>query len=202
MQLFAKSSRIARASRRTHRTTDLSIFRELAARYAQVTPTDPSVTLDPQALQTGQPVFDTEGSEWLVVGDPEGTTDKVVMPADQQGADVPQGVTTVEDQELASTYTLQAPGGMQPMARRADTILDLEMPNFPARSSLETPMRMDNELDGLRVGQEGFVEIMTAIQDMQDCGYDTIDVVLNIGELYPRDIGERVLAEARRKGIL
>ena len=41
-----------------------------------------------------------------------------------------------------------------------------------------------------------------AIQDMKECGYDTVDIVLNIGEMFPRDIGERVLAEARRKGVL
>jgi len=54
----------------------------------------------------------------------------------------------------------------------------------------------------LRIGEDGYGEIMQSIQAMVDCGYGTIDVILNIGELYPRDIGERVLAEARKKGIL
>lgn len=202
MELFATPSRIAHSLRRRARTVDLSIFEELAERYAQVTEAQTPQALDPTALQQGQPVYDYEGNEWLVVGDPEGTTNKILMPGDQQGAETPQGVTTVEDQELATTYSLQPPGGMQSLARRADIVMDLGPGVFPARSSLETEMRMDKETDGLRIGQDGFVEIMTAIQDMKECGYDTVDVVLNIGEMFPRDIGERVLAEARRKGVL
>jgi len=158
--------------------------------------------MDPTQLQSGQPVYDPEGEEWLVVGDPDQTTDKVVMPADQQGTQIPQGVTTVEDAELASEYSLQPPASDVEAHRIAQDVLDLGRGVLPERSSLEFPNDMSAETDKLRLGESGYVEIITAIQDMQDAGYGTVDVVLNIGEMFPRELGERVLAEARRRGIL
>jgi len=199
MELHATPSRIARSLCRRARTVDYSLFEELASRYAQEM-TDPGTgqALDPTQLQQGQPVYDQEGDEWLVVGNPDDTTSKVVMPADQQGAQVPENVTTVEDAELASTYSLQPPT----TARKADIQMDMDPGEFRVLSPLEGPMRLSEETAGLRIGQEGYVDVITAIQDMKDCGYETVDIVLNIGEMYPRELGERVLAEARRKGIL
>lgn len=203
MELHATPSRIARSLCRKARTVDYSLFEGMARRYAQYLPANDMGTLmDPTQLQSGQPVYDPEGEEWLVVGDPDQTTDKVVMPADQQGTQIPQGVTTVEDAELASEYSLQPPASDVEAHRIAQDVLDLGRGVLPERSSLEFPNDMSAETDKLRLGESGYVEIITAIQDMQDAGYGTVDVVLNIGEMFPRELGERVLAEARRRGIL
>ena len=67
--------------------------------------------LDPTQLQEGQSVFDNEGNEQVIVGNPEGTTDKVLMPVEQVEMGVPANADTVEDAELAAQYSLQSPIG-------------------------------------------------------------------------------------------
>jgi len=193
MELFAKPSRIAYHRRYKARARDFSLFEELCSKYAQNVP-----LMDPTQLQEGQPIYDPEGVEWLVVDDPEGTMNKVVMPADQAGAQLPEGVQTVEDDELASMYTLQPSGGTPTASKKADIIMNLTADDMPNSKSITS----DDELDNLRLGENGYVEIMDSIKEMTKAGYGVVDVLLNIGEMYPREIGERVLAEARRKGIL
>lgn len=61
---------------------------------------------------------------------------------------------------------------------------------------------LGEEEDALRLGEAGYVDIMNSIKDMVHAGYSTIDVLLNIGEMYPREIGQRVLSEARERGVL
>jgi hypothetical protein len=188
----------------------MSVYSTVLEKYAQdlstetVTPSSQtdSSTMDPSQLQPGQPVYSPEGKEFVVLNNPAGETQKVVMPSDQQGSQLPQGVTTLDDTELSTEYTLSSPSTetkIQSSRKRAAEHMNL--PSGYAKS-ISTGEGKKTETAGLRIGQEGYVDIMTSIQDMVEAGYDTVDVVLNIGELYPRDLGERVLEEARERGIL
>lgn len=249
----------------------MSVYSEVLEKYAQdlsnetVTPgsqTD-SQTMDPSQLQPGQPVYSPEGKEFVVLNNPAGETQKVIMPSDQQGSQLPQGVTTIDDTELSTEYQLTSPSTETKIQSSKDlgyglcrvcgsTVVNrcrcssrivhtvdslrrghgdecinghqvsgdlaidssgrkvslkktaAEHMNLPSgyAKSISTGEGKKTETAGLRIGQEGYVDIMTSIQDMVEAGYDTVDVVLNIGELYPRDIGERVLEEARERGIL
>lgn len=100
-----------RISRKTHKRKgkvmfDYSIFEDLINKYAQVTPVDPNQSLDPNQLQVGQQIYSPQGDAAVVVENPMDTTTTTVMPADQSGVDVPQGVETLEESELAAQYTL------------------------------------------------------------------------------------------------
>ncbi len=48
----------------------------------------------------------------------------------------------------------------------------------------------------------GFRTIMEEVEEMVDGGFEVVDVILNIGEKFPREEGEKVLEAARSKGIL
>ena len=84
---------------------DFSVFNEIINKYAQDTSTD--VNVIPEETQIGQSVYDESDSEYVIIEDDANTTNKVVMPKDQMGVAVPQGVKTVEDTELSSQYTVQ-----------------------------------------------------------------------------------------------
>lgn len=84
---------------------------------------------------------------------------------------------------------------------------------FPDVTSFHDPIKVntefnskfkedDDEKDEINIGQTGFVDIMNSINDMVGHGYETVDVILNIGERFPRDQGQKVLEEARRQGVL
>ena len=103
-----------------------SIFADLASKYAQAAPIDPSQTLDPNQLQVGQQVYSPEGEPMTVVENPDDTTTTTLMPADQSGTDVPAGVETLEETELASQYSL-APNEATPAvtaSRNAQSIFE------------------------------------------------------------------------------
>ena len=89
-----------------------SIFDIIIKKYAQDMSIE-SPTMDPTSVQIGQSIFDTGGKEYLVVEDDPTTTYKTLMPADQQGQSLPEGVTTVEDFDLSSEYSLQSPQSLQ-----------------------------------------------------------------------------------------
>lgn len=93
---------------------------------------------------------------------------------------------------------IDASGNVIALKKQADIKGDLPADYTPKGG----PNDKKRDTSGLRIGQDGFVEIMNSIEAMVDAGYNTVDVVLNIGEMYPRDLGERVLAEARQRGIL
>lgn len=93
-----------------HRRRSLGVFEAIINKYAQATPVDPAAQpLDPQAVQIGQSIYDPTGKEYVVVEDDPTTTYKTLMPADQQGQELPQGVTTVDDSELSVDYSVQQP---------------------------------------------------------------------------------------------
>ncbi len=80
-----------------------------------------------------------------------------------------------------------------------DVRSDQEHPEVDTK--LNTKLKKDDDFE-YSIGQAGYVDIMNDIRDMLDAGYQTVDVILNIGERYPREQGEQVLEEARRQGIL
>ena len=88
----------------------LGVFEALIHKYSQTTPENPAgTTMDPQAVQMGQSIFDPTGKEFIVVEDDPTTTYKTIMPKDQQGQQIPEGVTTVDDSELSVDYSVQQP---------------------------------------------------------------------------------------------
>lgn len=91
----------------------LGVFEAIITKYSQVAPTTPAAeNLDPQAIQMGQSIYDQTGKEYVVVEDDPTTTYKTLMPADQQGAQMPEGVQTVEDSELQVDYNVQQPSDL------------------------------------------------------------------------------------------
>ena len=96
------------ASKPTRKT--LGVFDALIRKYAQTTPEDPAgTTMDPQSVQMGQSIYDPTGQEYIVVEDDPTTTYKTIMPKDQQGQQMPEGITTVDDSELQVDYSVQQP---------------------------------------------------------------------------------------------
>ena len=110
MQLKARRSIKKISNKRTRKP--LGVFASIIKRYAQASPADPAgTTLDPMSVQMGQSVYDPTGKEFLIVEDDPTTTHKTLMPKDQQGVDMPEGVTTVDDSELSVDYSVQQPEG-------------------------------------------------------------------------------------------
>ena len=54
----------------------------------------------------------------------------------------------------------------------------------------------------MTIGDEGAVDIIECIEEMVNEGYEVVDVILSVGEKFPRDQGMRVLENAREEGIL
>jgi|GEM_PF-6651735 len=103
MEFDSILSNVKRASG-ARRTAISSVFMSIADEYAKTA----QEQIDPNQLQVGQSVFNNTGAEFIVVDDPEGTTNKVLMPAEQQGQPVP-AVETVEDTELQTSYSITSP---------------------------------------------------------------------------------------------
>jgi len=98
---------------------DYSIFTELLDKYAQTAPANPNQSLDPNQLQVGQQVYSPNGDAMVVIENPQDTTTTTVMPADQEGTEVPQDVQTLDEAELASQYTLQPNEGTPAVTARS-----------------------------------------------------------------------------------
>lgn len=294
---------------------DMSIFFDVIRRYAQDDNTV-DTKVDPNSLQVGQSVYDAEGKEMVVIGDPEGVDNKVLIPKDQVGQQYPAGAIPVSYNDLASSYNVQpaqgpqtanviksfkvliekgvglgmGPGmgrkikpgigrgrgrGMGPgMGRGRNECpydksvmnevedwmtmgddetnvgnwLDMDkescddslndkfkkklfsiMPKFKRQShdqkhyhdvlkAFASGLRAFNEvedesdkfksefngedLDGFKIGEPGYTEVINCIDGLVNDGYETVDIILKIGEEFPREMGERVLSDARSQGIL
>jgi len=87
-----------------------NVFDTIIKKYSQDM-SDGTTTTDPTAIQKGQTIYDGSGQGFIVVEDDPTTTYKTLMPVDQQGKDVPEGITTVEDYDLNSQYSVQSPQG-------------------------------------------------------------------------------------------
>lgn len=323
-----------------------SIFEDLARHYAQQNPpqenggqenpqdengADPEQTnpgVDTDSLAQGQTIYDLAGIAYTVL-EPTQDGKKQIMPADQQGQQVPKGIKQVEDNDLASAYTMSpqasrkhaqdfgnactnasdhievavrelepfanstsseldtsfANGYLDPLTELAgflklermvsermgkksqsdlainwndfDDILEamkFAISNKDAKSLMEAaedmvdlilmnvsvPVDTDISLgipkekvaeilpafrkaqmgdinsfhepqtfsggkddeSGLNVGEGGFGECMARLKALVESDYEVVDIILTLGEEYPRELANKVLSEAREKGIL
>jgi len=91
-----------------------SIFKEIIKKYSQDIQQQ---NVDPNQTQPGQSVYDQTGKEFVVIEDDPTSPNKVLMPADQKGKDVPEGVKTIDNSEITQ-YSNQNPmeqnSGAQP----------------------------------------------------------------------------------------
>lgn len=72
-------------------------------------------------------------------------------------------------------------------------------------NSFHEPVSFAKEKDdesGLQIGSEGFGDCMTRLKEMVNKGYEVVDIILTLGEEFPRELANKVLAEAREKGVL
>ena len=345
MELFAKRStrKIAKVKNPMKNT---SIFEDLARHYAQQNPpqedggqvnpqdetgADPEQTnpgVDTDSLAQGQTIYDLAGIAYTVL-EPTQDGKKQIMPADQQGQQVPKGIKQVEDNDLASAYTMSPQASrkmaqdfgnacsnasdhiedavreLEPFANQSSSELDTSfangyldpltelagflklermvsermgkvsqsdlsmnwndfddilnsmkfaIDNKDAKSLMEAaedmvdlilmnvsvPVDTDISLgipkekvaevlpafrkaqmgdinsfhepqtfssgkddeSGLTVGEGGFGDCMTRLKELLSGGYEVVDIILTLGEEYPRELANKVLSEAREKGIL
>jgi hypothetical protein len=308
MEFKSSSSNIKKVSRRTSK----SIFMDLADEYQKVAQ---QTQVDPNQLSVGDTIYDADGTEFQVIADPDNTTNKILMPTQEEGMTTP-ATEAVEDVELGMYTQEEEEGGVQyaEVAETATSVsakkaqedidwpeiqsmaLDLnalarqenmqgviasleELTNyvlgyidFPAdmpmsmgsldnilpefrtaakktllsavklkensgklkvfkdvaalvsttetvdinrKKAFHEPVGSPTELNGEVKNMEdsmledytpgdepGFVDVMNCIKDMVDQNYDVIDLMLNVGERFPRDLGTAALHEARAQGIL
>ena len=101
----------------------LNIFEDFIRKHSQVQTTDQA--MDPNQLQLGQMVYDnTTQDEYVVVEDDPATTHKVLMPSNQQGTTIPEGVKSVDDSELATSYTVQQDTSQTTAKKAQDDVVD------------------------------------------------------------------------------
>ncbi len=323
---------------------DTSIFEDLARHYAQQNPpqenggqenpqdengADPEQTnpgVDTDSLTQGQTIYDLAGIAYTVL-EPTQDGKKQIMPADQQGQQVPKGIKQVEDNDLASAYTMSPQASrkhaqdfgnactnasdhiedavreLEPFANQSSSELDTSFANgyidpltelagflklermvsersgkvsqsdlsmnwndfddilnemhqsisnkdakrllenaedlvdlvlmnvnMPEGTDVSQTVTKDAEIlpafrkaqmgdinsfhepqtfsggkddeSGLTVGEGGFGDCMTRLKELLSGGYEVVDIILTLGEEYPRELANKVLAEAREKGIL
>lgn len=102
MELMTKVSKV----QDKESITDWVIRRFIAQDTSNPDPNQPKV--DPNALQEGQSVYDQQGKEFVVLQNDPASTDKVIMPKDQNGATTaPTDVNQVQNVDLANNFKLQ-----------------------------------------------------------------------------------------------
>lgn len=255
------------------------IFEDLARHYAQQNPpqedggqanpqdengADPeqvNPAVDTDSLQQGQVIYDLSGKEFTVL-EPTPDGKKNIMPSDQIGQQVPQGIKQIGDDDLGASYTTSPQasricaqeeptlnwadfddilGAMKfaidkkdakALMEAAEDMIDLILLNvslpedtdisqivpksaeiLPAfrisqmgdLQSFHEPQTFSSGKDdesGLTVGEGGFGDCMARLKELLSGGYEVVDIILTLGEEYPRELANKVLAEAREKGIL
>lgn len=147
---------------------DYSVFEAMIHKYSQQ-------NLDPQSLQVGQQVYTPEGEVMTVIENPADTTTKTLMPADQQGSQLPQGVQTVEDTDLASQYSLQPPNGTQPATGAT--------PATTARKRAQEELTVNwNDIQDIvsdlnsAVQQKNMQKVMECLEDLTDMALMNINM--------------------------
>ena len=70
-----------------------------------------------------------------------------------------------------------------------------------------TPLDVTNEVSEVNnleyeIGEPGFVDAINFVKDLAQEGYGVIDVLLNVNERFPKELGEKALNHARDKGWL
>ncbi len=146
-----------------------SVFTDLISKYAQ----EDQPMVDPMDLQVGQSVYDAEGNEMVVIGDPEDTTDKTLMPADQQGSNIPEGVTNVEDAELTSQYSLQPDSAQGPITARLAALRKQAAAFFRKAQAEDVSVNWDDLIDiahemNNAIQTKNMKRVMESLEDMTD----------------------------------
>lgn len=77
-----------------------SVIELLIKKYSQA-----AIPSTPDPNNPNPKVVDNTGKEYLVVSNEPGSTDKVLMPVDQIGKEIPEGLITVNDTELSTNYS-------------------------------------------------------------------------------------------------
>ena len=323
------------------------IFEDLARHYAQQNPpqedggqvnpqdengADPEQVnpgVDTDSLAQGQTIYDLAGIAYTVL-EPTQDGKKQIMPADQQGQQVPKGIKQVEDNDLASAYTMSPQASrkhaqdfgnacsnasdhiedavreLEPFANQSSSELDTSFANgyidpltelagflklermvsergakvaqvvgeelsinwndfddileamkfaisnkdakslmeaaedmvdlilmnvnMPEGTDISQAVTKDAEIlpafkksqmgdinsfhepqtfssgkddeSGLTVGEGGFGDCMTRLKKLVESDYEVVDIILTLGEEFPRELANKVLQEAREKGVL
>jgi len=139
MELFSKPGGNGRKLARRVRMSDLSVFEELATRYAQAL-YETDVSVNPQEVQVGESIYDTYDNEYVVVENDSASPDTVLMPKEdlQMGGEIPTGIKSIPDYELSGQFTVQPTSGVS--ARRQAVIKKLDEkdkdPDKPADKQL------------------------------------------------------------------
>ena len=77
----------------------------------------------------------------------------------------------------------------------------------PIQTKLNAKLNLKRSLDsadstGFQFGESGYIDIMSAIQEMLANGYGVVDIMLSIGERFDKAKATAVLEDARARGIL
>lgn len=106
-----KSAQMLRTQVTAKSRRDLGIFDAIIKKYSQAVTTNPDggQNLNPQQIQPGQTIYDPTGKELVVLEADPTKTQKVLMPKDQQGKQIPEGVETLDDSAISTDYSVQNP---------------------------------------------------------------------------------------------
>ena len=184
--------------------------------------------IDPNAVQPGQSVYNLEGEEYIILENDPATTDKVLMPAEDKGKEVPEGATSIDDYEFSTTYQVQPVQSVQAAIEKefvkgskaksnaalifkAQNLAKLDGQNLEQNQKLSQVsdnliegLNLDNTLDKTPVfenSKSGYSAIKALVEDMIDSGYSDLDIMIAVGENFDRELSQRVLADLRTRGI-
>ena len=146
---------------------------------------DAQQKLDPQKIQPGETIFDPSGASFSILptDNPGLTNEVMVMPTDQQGKPLPEGVEELDVSEL-STFTTQPPAGQG--VQKA------------VMASIEEEAIVD-----VSDGRDGYTSILSEVVGLADRGHEKGDIILALNEKTPdKDLLEGVLEDATELGFL
>ncbi len=166
MEFKSTQSNMKKSAGRPGRTLTSSIFTDLAESYSKTA----QEQMDPNQLQVGQSVYDAAGEEMIVVEDPADTTNKVLMPAAEQGQATPT-VETVEDSELSTSYSVQP---------TTDEGGGVTMPEMAETAGCDTPKKATNihviTLDDVGVDKQAQEDFYDEEVDWDDIRSSAIEI--------------------------
>lgn len=167
----------------SHISELIRIYGQAAPANTEQTDTTGNQPVDPNTIQPGQSVYDPQGAEFVVL---DGTAEqKMLVPKDQQNN--PQPTVQQIDPSALGSYTTTNP-------MDGDVVKSAGLfPEF---------RKCAEEVMGEFVGAAGFSEAWGRLGELVEKGYEAVDAVLVLGEEFPRELANKVLAEGRRKGLI
>ena len=160
---------------------DFSVYESIIQKYAQ----DAQPKLDPKKVQPGETIFTPTGEDFTVLpNETPGLTDEVmVMPVDQQGKPLPEGVKELTVSEL-STFTTQPPAGQ---GVQKAVVAGIE----------------EEAIVDVSEGRDGYTSILSEVVGLADSGNEKGDIILALNEKTPdKDLLEGVLEDATDLGFI